>query len=72
MTYEKGQLISYQCAGMPEPRHGIVSNMASHVPDYVFVRFPGEKRDHLTHTSFTRPGHIEAWYYERDGKWYTK
>lgn len=71
MTYERGDLISYQCAGMPKPRHGKVSNMARHVPNYVFIRFPNQSRDDLVPTQFTRPGHVKSWFVKKgDGKWH--
>ena len=55
-----GRSISYQCAGMPKVRHGVIVGL-SRIKGYVFVRMFGSDEDELQDVCFMRWGHVKGW-----------
>jgi hypothetical protein len=64
-----GDKVSYQCAGMTTPEHGVIKSMAR-VPNHAFIRFGHDLNGKLTDLTFCRPGYVSAWLKQGpDGKW---
>jgi len=62
--------ISYQIAGMEEPKHGVIKSMAR-VDGYAFVRFEDNPNGELTPLDTCRPGHVGSWWFQdAKGRWW--
>ena len=71
-TFERGDHVSYQCAGMVKPEYGTLYAMARQ-PGYCFVRFNKDKHGKLTHFDTLKFGFVESWWrQDADGKWWSR
>ena len=60
-TSDIGRRVSYQITGMPEPRCGTITWIATEVPDSTFVLFDGETWSTVTRLYCMRWGEVSGW-----------
>jgi len=60
-TFDIGRRVSYQITGMPEPRYGRITGIATEVPDSTFVLFDDENWSTVTRLYCMRWEHVSGW-----------